>query len=90
MMHADPPAREYYDLAQKGRSHDMLSLVGLLQSVRLTLQIVEEGLLWSGIPCSSWVFMNVSRTCRCQDNVWGSADSTAAKDSMLLCCIGGL
>jgi hypothetical protein len=47
-------------------------------AVKSTLRIVEGGLLWGGVPCSSVVFMNLSNMKRTAGGPLGDQSFSAA------------
>jgi hypothetical protein len=46
---------EPYDIDLDGKMHNMLTTRGFLYALCLVVRLDVNGLLWSGIPCSSWV-----------------------------------
>ncbi len=60
------------DIRDEPELHDLLSVCGFLYGLRMTLRLKAGGLLWGGIPCSSWVWLNSKNTRRTSTRPWGS------------------
>ena len=60
---------------------DILTTLGWLKAVKLVLRLKVGGLLWSGTPCSSWVFVNRGTSRRCADRPMGDASVPSVSTS---------
>ena len=64
-------ARDYYDVVSRPTLNNILTLPGYMVALRQTLRLVAGGLLWGGVPCSSFVFLSSGTTGRKKDNPMG-------------------
>lgn len=78
--------RQYYDLEDRGSANDILSTVGFLVAIRDTLRLVVHGLLFAGVPCFSFIWMNRVNTGRSASRPLGdqSCPATQAPVHVLL------
>ena len=60
-------------------SQDLTTLDGFRKALRLVLRLVPGGLLWMGVQCSSWVWLNVKNTKRSLMNLWGDDSYPATR-----------
>lgn len=54
------------------RHQDLLESVGFLSALQSLRRVIQGGLLWLGIPCSSWIWLARSTTRRCRIRPKGS------------------
>ena len=57
-------------------SHDMLSSTGIAVAVRIALSVIPGGVVWFGVPCSTFVWIARGHTRRCRDNPLGDVART--------------
>jgi hypothetical protein len=76
--------RDYYDICDRGADNDLSTTAGLLIAIRNTLRIVEGGLLYGGVPCNSFIFMNSANTQRTDLNPLGNKSSPAVNTGNML------
>ena len=50
--------KDYHD------QQDLCGLEGFFLALRMLLQVVPGGLFWGGVPCSSWIFLNMGTSGR--------------------------
>ena len=43
---------------RQGPSHDILSVRGMVRAISCTLSVAVAGVFWSGLPCSSLIWLN--------------------------------
>ena len=53
------------------RSHDMLSVAGIAAAIRIALSVIPGGVVWFGVPCSTFVWMARGHTKRSRPNPLG-------------------
>ncbi len=63
--------RERYDVARDPICHDMSTPQGFIFAVKCLLQVVENGLLWGGCPCSSFVYISRATSKRTREAIMG-------------------
>lgn len=73
-----------YDINKCTMSMDMRSTAGLLKAVQLTLRLRIGGLLWSGTPCSTWIFLARGSTGRSQGNPLGRTEVKCVSDANIV------
>lgn len=56
--------RATYDISQDAEMQNILTNRGFLMAVQLLRRVREHGLVFMGVPCSTWVFMNLG-TSKC-------------------------
>ena len=68
--------------------HDLLTTRGLLHAIRAVLRLRVNSLLFLGIPCSSWVWMNRGTSKRSRTNPLGdtTVPSVAATNQLTSRC----
>lgn len=66
-------------------SQDILSDSGFALLLLWILDIVEGGLAWFGIVCSSWVFMSRGHTKRSRLRPWGDRNRQDIRDANRMC-----
>ena len=52
-------------------SHDILSVVGIAAAIRIALSVIPGGVVWFGVPCSTFVWMARGHTKRSRQNPLG-------------------
>ena len=52
-------------------SHDMLSVIGIAIAIRIALSVIPGGVVWFGVPCSTFVWMSRGHTKRSRQNPLG-------------------
>ena len=57
-------ASQSYDIADNVLTCDFTTDLGFLNSLWLVLRLKQGGLLWGGVPCSSFVWMNMGTSLR--------------------------
>jgi len=57
--------------------HNMNKTSGLLHAIKLCLRLKVGGILWCGVPCSTWVFMSRGSTGRSVGAPLGRASAPA-------------
>jgi hypothetical protein len=75
---------DYFDVCDRGADNDLCTTGGLLIAIRNTLRIVEGGLLYGGVPCNSFIFMNSRNTQRTDSNPLGNKMCPAAVTGNIL------
>ena len=65
---------------------DLGSIPGFLLAIQKVLRVRRGGLLWLGVPCSSFCWMAKSRHQRSIDCPLGRQDSESVRLGNLLCC----
>jgi hypothetical protein len=55
------------------KHHDLLTTTGLMHAIRAVLRLRVNSLLFLGIPCSSWVWMNRGTSKRSKSNPLGDS-----------------
>lgn len=71
--------RNYFDWTSR-KEDNILTVAGMLKAVRSVLQLKEFGLLAAGVPCSSFVWLNIVHTRRSESNPMGSGSCAPAQD----------
>ena len=61
--------------------HDIRKVSGLMRACQLIMRLKVGGLLWSGTPCSTWVWIARSSTGRSRGNPLGRADQPCVSDA---------
>ena len=79
-----------YDVERCSRTEDMLTVRGFLHAVRLTLRLQPGSLLYSGIPCSSWVGVSNSRGCLSVSSLMNTFPAGVHLACVTGCCCAGL
>lgn len=52
-------------------SHDILTAIGVAEAVRIALSVIPGGVVWFGVPCSTFVWMARGHTKRSRQNPLG-------------------
>ena len=63
--------RQPYDINKDSVYMDLLTGPGFLKAVALTLRLKEQGLLFAGLPCGSFVFISTGTHRRSRARPWG-------------------
>jgi len=64
--------------------HDMNKTPGILHALKLCLRLKVGGILWCGVPCSTWVFMSRGSTGRSAGAPLGRETSPAVVAANIL------
>jgi hypothetical protein len=63
---------------------DLTTDIGMLHAVGLVLRLKVGGLLWGGVPCSSWVWVNRATSRRTQNCPLGNPKEPSVRRANLL------
>jgi hypothetical protein len=61
--------------------HNLLSTEGLLHAIKGVLRLRQRGLLWGGVPCSSFVWINRGTSRRSRANPLGDVSVASVSTS---------
>jgi hypothetical protein len=67
------------------KADDMLETAGWLRALRLVLRLRHGALLWAGVPCSSFVFMNRGTSRRSTARPLGDTSRPTVDKSNIIC-----
>ena len=62
--HCSADLRNYFDIADRGSSNNIMSTLGFGIAIRDVLRLVVHGLMFAGVPCFSFVWVSRSNTGR--------------------------
>lgn len=66
--------REYYDVVHRPKINNLATVMGFLVAIKLCLRLMPTGLLYAGLPCSSFVWISSSSTGRSKLNPLGNQE----------------
>ena len=69
---------------------DMCTNIGFINAVMQVLRLQQHGLLWGGIPCSSFTWLNRGTSGRNSDNPVGNTSRQCVKNGNLCCARSAL
>lgn len=58
-----------YDVSDDPDLEDMTSVIGMISAILLVLRLKIHGLLWAGIPCSSFTWLNRGTSGRSEEEI---------------------
>jgi hypothetical protein len=64
------PLRDFFDIQSRPDRNDMTTVTGFLFALRMTLRIQCGGILFGGVPCSSFIWLNLSSKALLSDVVF--------------------
>jgi len=76
--------RETYDV-NNDSEQDLMSVHGIIAAVWMMLRVVPNGLLWGGVPCSSFIFISSSTCQRKKGDRTGNIGVTSVRVGNILC-----
>jgi hypothetical protein len=74
----------WMDISDHPQIHDLSSVVGFFFSLKVCLRLMPNGLCFAGLPCSSFVYMNSSRTKRTIKRALGDLSVRVVKEGNVL------
>ena len=76
--------RQPYDIDRDQVFNDLLSAPGMVKALALALRLQQRGLLFAGLPCSSYIFISSATHKRTITNPWGEEAWRFVKDGNCL------
>jgi hypothetical protein len=76
--------RDTYDV-NNDSEQDLMSVHGLIAAVWMMLRVVPNGLLWGGVPCSSYIFISSATCQRKKGSRTGNVAVTSVRMGNVLC-----
>jgi hypothetical protein len=70
--------------AGPGPEHDLTTPIGIVRAIQLVLRLKIAGLLWNGMPCSTFIFLNRGTSKRSRQCPLGSEQVPSVATANLL------
>ena len=77
--------RQGFDISMDEVEHNLLSTLGFLKGLELTMRLIAFGLLYGGIPCHSYTWISSATHARCASQPDGAPWPFVVQGSTLLC-----